>query len=714
MNAEMQSWGSLSYLDLYQKLQPLPKERQAEILSRLLNEGGEYKTHRDKQIVRDRRERSEAARIVIPDCVDPARREACLADPERFLRTYFAGNYRLGFGRDHRFMIESFVDCARSRRWQAVAAPRGRGKSEIVKGILVYIVLAGLVRFPLAVAATTDLASRLYVDFKRKLAQNELLLADFPEVCFPVRALEGAPQRASKQHVDGKLTNIIWTGDYVRLPTVENSPYGGVKMTYYGLDAAFRGANIDGDRPDFVIIDDPETRESAKSLGQIADREAILEQDIVGLKSQESNIAIVVLTTCQNRYSLSYRLTDPKQKPAFNGRRFGMVATWPTNMEQWQTYIAMRHADQAAGDPNGMSAVAYYLEHRSEMDAGAEMLSDHYVDVTLDDGTPVVHSALQQAFNQIGNTSMEAYFTEYQNDPPAEEAIETVGLTAARVQSRISQYPQRECSSATELRVIGIDLGKFNSHWVDTAWEGAAIGSVVDYGVMETHGLTAESDAKAVELAILASLEVWADEIVAPVNPLLVLIDSGTFTEAVYEFCRRRGRPFFPAKGWADSRFHMPQQQDHKQPFLEAWAHFMPQDRVWLYNVNTEWWKRWTHQRFLTATYDDAGNRNDGSLALFDPLADRKRHLSYAHHITAEEEQLVPVHGKEMKRVWFVKNRNNHWLDATALACAGAGCCGVRLVSVQQQEAKPIERKVEESKPLTDPYGRPFVASFRR
>lgn len=672
------------------------------------------KNERDKDIDRKRSERSESARIIIPECKNPSRRAACLADPERFLRTYFGSRYSLAFGKDHLFMIETITNRAKNGGRQAVAAPRGRGKSELCKGLLVYLVLAELVRFILPVAATTPLAKRLYRDFRKKLATNDLLLADFPEVCQPIRELAGAPLRAHKQHVNGQLTNIVWTDDYLSLPHVPRSPYGGVKMAYYGLDSAFRGANIDGDRPDFVLIDDPETRESAKSVMQIDDREAIIDQDISGLASQEEHLAIVVLSTVQNNFCLSARLTDPKQKPAYNGKRFGMVVSWPTKMELWQDYIAARHASQVAGDEHGRKAVALYLANRDEMDEGVEMISDHFKPVEID-GEQLVFSAIQQTFNQIADTSMEAYQTEYQNSPPEEESIERNNLTAARVQSRIGKHTQRECASTTELRTVGIDIGNRQSHWIDVAWEGNAIGSIVDYGIMETHQIH-EADDKAVELAILASLEIWAEEVVAKINPLLVLIDSGSgrgHTQAVYEFCRRHGAPFFPSKGWSDQRFRLPARvEGSKEPFLETYAHKLEQEQVWLYNVNTEWWKRWLQQRFLTTPFDVAGNRVDGSLVLFNPGEDKKRHLSIAHHMTAEEEQLVPVFGKESKRVWFVKNRNNHWLDATALACAAAGAVGVRLIEGPQR-VEIVETKQPETKPLTDQYGRPFVATRR-
>lgn len=668
-------------------------------------------TTRDKDATRKRQIRSESARIEIPECKNPKRREACLDDPELFLLTYFGNRYGVRFGRDHRFIIETIAARAENGGRQAVAAPRGRGKSEIVKGMIPWGVCAQHFRFPLPIAATTALAKRLYDDFKKKFSSNPLLLEDFPEICFPIRALDGAPQRASRQHVNGVLTNIVWTGEYISFPHVPGSPYGGVKMAYYGLDAAFRGANIDGDRPDFVLIDDPETSESAKSLPQIEDREKIIDQDISGLVSQEENLAMVILTTVQNRYCLSYRLTDPKQKPAFNGRRFGMFVHWPANRDLWDNYIARRHAGQASGDEHGRNAVQYYLDNRESMDAGVEMITDEFVPITLEDGTELVHSRCQQEFNKIADTDLDSYCTEYQNEPPEEEQVETLGLTAGIVQQRVSGMPQREVHEDTECRTMGIDIGNHYSHWVDTAWRGNAIGDIPDYGIMETHYEQGSTD-KAIELALLRSLEAWAEEVVKPINPVLVLVDSGSgkiHTQAVYEFCRRMGRPFYPSKGWDSQRFRMPNADANRKPLLDAYASRQVEENVWLYNVNTEAWKRWVHQRFMTQPLDDASQRTDGSLMLFSTMGDEKRHLSFAKHITAEEEQLVPVNGKELKRVWFVKNRNNHYLDALALACAAAGCVGIRLI----QQTKPPAPKVVpivQSQPITDPYGRPFVA----
>lgn len=673
------------------------------------------RTERDTDAERKRVARSESARIEIPECKNPVRREACVADPERFMRTYFAGRYRLAFGQDHRFIIQAVVDVAERGGRQAVAAPRGRGKSEVVKGLLVYLVAAKLSRFLMAMAATTPLANRLFQDFKRKVATNELLLEDFPEICWPVRCLEGAPQRAARQHIDGELTRIVWTGDYISLPHCPNSDYGGVKMAYSGLDAAFRGMNIDGDRPDLVVIDDPETKESAKSELQVADREMMLDQDIAGLVGQDSKMGIVITSTVQNAYCLSAKLTDPKVKPAYNGRRFGLIEKWPVNLEMWDEYIALRRANQQAGDKLGTGAVEFYLKNREKMDAGVVMLSDHFKQIRDADGNDTIHSAIQQAYNKIADSNLEAFKTEYQNDPDPGEAPDTVGLTAGKVASRISGFTQGQLPPDTEYVTIGCDMGKYFSHWVKIAWHGNAIGNIVDYGVIETPGMTTATDAKSVMAALLPALLDWRTDMVADGKLDFCLIDSGDYTDAAYEFVRTAGGiPFAAAKGWDTGRFRVGKDGPDRRTFTEAFAQHQKSERLWLYNVNTEYWKQWVHERFATATFSDHAIFNDGTLSLYSCPDDVKRHMSISHHIVAEERRDIFVPDKGLVRKWVVKNRNNHFLDATALACAAAGCLGVRIIPRVTIPEAPPKRTAARRPAITTPHGQPFLATERQ
>ena len=677
------------------------------------------RSERDKDATRKRIARSESARIEIPPCRNPARRDACLADPERFMRTYFADRYRLQFGKDHRFIIQSVVDIATRGGKQAIAAPRGRGKSEVVKGLLVYLVAARLSRFIVAMAATTPLANRLFQDFKRKIANNDLLLEDFPEICWPVRCLEGAPQRAARQHVDGKLTRIVWASNYISLAYVPDSPYGGVKMAYSGLDAAFRGLNIDGDRPDLIVVDDPETKESANSEMQIEDRETMLNQDIAGLVGQDSTMGVAITSTVQNCYCLSARLTDPKILPAYNGKRFGLIESWPKNLELWDEYVSTRRANQQAGDAHGMGAVEFYLANRASMDEGVVMISDHYNQVETEDGRQTVYSAIQQAYNKIADTSLSAFKTEYQNDPDPEEEPETLNLKPGRIASQLSRIERGRLPEDDVFSFVGIDIGKHSIHWVKIASTRNATIWITDYGKEDVYGLTENSSERAIELAILKSLNQFADsDVFKTAQPLLALVDSGYCKESIYEFCKSAGRPFFPVKGVESNQFRQKKESKEYQPFLEAYSHRMIEAKygeIWLYIINGEYWKKWGQERFLVDAFID-DTRIPGSAAIFDPPEGSKKfHLKFSQQLVSESEQLVPVNGKENKRVWIVHDRrNNHWLDAYGYACAAAGCAGIRIVGSESKPAPAPQVQPKPRAPIVNPYGQPFLATERK
>jgi hypothetical protein len=108
---------------------------------------------------------------------------------------------------------------------------------------------------------------------------------------------------------------------------------------------------------------------------------------------------------------------------------------------------------------------------------------------------------------------------------------------------------------------------------------------------------------------------------------------------------------------------------------------------------------------------------NDGSLSLFSDPENPKRHLAFAHHITSEERRQQFVEGKGMVVKWYEKSKNNHWLDAIALAAAAAGVIGVRLIareSLAQPKPQTRTRKSGISGGITLPDGRPYFATERR
>jgi len=155
---------------------------------------------------------------------------------------------------------------------QAIAAPRGEGKTSIVQCVTIYCVMHGILSFPLIAAATGPNAEQILANIKYQLERNQALADDYPEICDPILALDGTAQRGATQTANGKRTFLKWAQDYIVLPTVRVPDHwdqrlrpgqlslgSGAVITTRGLDSAIRGVLVGTKRPDLVIIDDPES-----------------------------------------------------------------------------------------------------------------------------------------------------------------------------------------------------------------------------------------------------------------------------------------------------------------------------------------------------------------------------------------------------------------------------------------------------------------------
>jgi hypothetical protein len=649
----------------------MPKSLASEAIASIASMGSVVNDERSRDVSRKRAMRAAGAEVAVGRCQNRDRRAECLEDPRRFLRCYFPDRFYNPFASHHLEMIYAIATCAADGGDQAIAAPRGDGKTEICSHMIIWCILRELVRFPVIVAATGDFAEAIFRDIKGQFENNDLLREDFPEVCDPIRDLEGAPQRAGKQHIQGEPTRIVWTQKALVFPKAPGSPYGGVSIAYKGLDAAIRGIKIRGQRPDFVLIDDPETRESARSEHQIRERTIAIERDIAGLGGPDKTLSRVILTTLQNRQSLSYTFTDPNQKPSWHGKRFAMMQTMPSNTDMWTEYVALWQNDQKEGTT---TAEDYYLANREAMDAGAVVSNPYRY-------KPGEHSAIQSFYNSVAKNGWDSVNAELQNDP-ADDAIDDQStITAHTVRNRMSGLRRAELPKESETKIVAaIDIGKYWSHWVKVVMYGHAIGHVIDYGVMETNGLAAGSDEQSVEQAILKSLEQWRIDTLSTLPPDICFVDSGDYTSAVYEFIRRSGAPFVASKGWEAGRMRFDAESTPtKRIFQECAASLQTTERLWLYNFNASFWKAETHRRFTTATYNEANLINNGSLSVWS-TTDNKEHMTYSHHIVAEIYEERFVQGKGLVKKWVARHRNNHWLDATAMALAAGGCLGFRTI----------------------------------
>ena len=646
------------------------------------------------------RKRAAGRDVVIPAPAEPNRREDCLADVYLFLTTYFAHKFSGAFTDNRREMVSAILAASRFGQDQAIAAPRGEGKTsiaEIVGGV--YCPFAGLLRFPVIVAATGPDARQILANIKIEIETNDLLAADFPEICTPVLALEGANQRCGMQTVSkdwgiectGHRTRMKWSDNFIVFPDVPGSPVAGSVLMTRGADAAIRGLRYSALRPDLAIIDDLETRESANSEVQIEAREQIVEKDIAGLGGPGRRLSRVMLTTCQNRRSLSWKYTDPKLKP-FNGKRYKLLNRKPDAEHLWDEYMALRRAGKETGsDLTGRTATAFYLANRAAMDAGSEVTNpERFIRDVDENGEQLEHSALQHCYNIIADRGWDNFATEYQNDPPEETGPVESGITPYRIQRQLSGYSRKEIPEGCVAITRGVDVRKVALHWVVRAWRPDGTGFTIDYGVHEIHGTTYGSDEgldAALKRAVLAYLEESKDAYSEPIG--MTLIDAGWRTDAIYAACAEAGMGVYPVMGIGRSAgcvrtsFVDAQRATTDIRPGDGWRRVRKfQGRIWLYEADADRWKAWEHDRWMTE------RGKPGCMTIFGELnpnperlsQQEREHHAYARHICNEVESEEP-YKNTIRRIWKAKSENTHWLDASYYSDVAANVLGVRVAA---------------------------------
>ena len=520
------------------------------------------------------------------------------------------------------------------------------------------------------------------------------------------------------QTVSGVSTNIELAADHLAFPTIERwqlpgwpsdiEPASKGQVFYcLGIDGPVRGTKFRSKRPTLAIIDDIEDREAAFSDVTIEKNIDVIDKDIAGLGASAERIPRAMLCTIQNRKCIAYRFTDPKQAPSWKGKRYRKMIRRPDRMDLVEQYIDLRKG-RSESDPDARAAFRFWRDNQATIESGCIVSNPHsYSKKIHSDGEPMELSSIQSYFNRVADVGEKAVATEIDNDPPEDSGPMGQGLTAEIVSSRISGLARRQLPANTMALTAAIDLGKYRCHWVVTAWWPGGGGVVVDYGVAEVYGNDKSMDSEASEAAIYNTLMAWRDELIqrwrygdatgTERRVDFCMVDSGNFTNAAYKFCRDVKGIFHPSKGWSPYRRKA---ANTANVIAGANLHASRQTAqgVWLYDLDTDYWKQFVHERFLTPTFDENNMLRRGSLSLYS-LEGNQKHGSFAQHIAAEELVSEFKEGKGSKQYWRVQNDNNHWLDATYMAAAAGEVCGVKLIAPSEVEVQPRQTSADAPKP---------------
>jgi hypothetical protein len=642
---------------------------------------------------------------------DVARKNRGLDSLESFALDYFPRRFYLPFSADHRKVIERLERCTNDGGLFCCAMPRGTGKSALAEVAVLRAVLYGLRRFVLLVNATERHASRALKRLQAELETNALLHEDFPEATLPIRALERIARRIQGQvWGDGTPTRIEWTAEGITLATWPDSACSGAVVHVAGLSAALRGQMILGPggepiRPDLVVLDDVQTRDSAKSPTQTTDREAIVQDDVLLMAGPTTRMAAVNLCTVIYPNDLSDRFLDPERHPEWQGVRTKLLLSFPKRVDLWDEYAAARKLGQAEGD-GGRRADDLYAARRAEMDEGGAVSWPERK-------KPGELSGLQSAMNAYYENPR-GFHSEYQNDPQADAlAAGAKEYNAQTLAARLSGTERYQVPREATRLTAGIDCGG-NIHWYCVvAWTEQGGGTVIDYGChpAQNRPMFEARDARPSlvdvypghtesQLVFAGLRDLTADVLGrtyyrdggGEVRAERALVDSGWQAQAVYQFVRAGGHQgvLLPSKGVGRTTTARGVGEWKPRPGERVGFHWrlsLPErgsGRTLLFDPDP--YKSLLFERLTTPP--------GGGTALTLFGRSTAAHALIAEHLAAEYATPATLRGITFDKWTPLPDRpDNHLLDCLVLAAVAASLAGLQWSAAGQPAAPRAPRR---------------------
>lgn len=633
----------------------------------------------------------------LPAVADPERRARAERDFRRFCETYGTAVFKLAWSDDQLVALARIEQAVLHGGLFAMADPRGDGKTTRCEWGALFALLNGHRQFAVPIGATETDAEERLDSIKTELETNDLLLADYPEVCFPIRALEGIVARAQGQLCNGEQTHIEWGSKQIVLPTIPGSKASGALVKIAGITGRIRGMYFkrrDGTsvRPDFVVIDDPQTDESSRSLAQCRQRESVLSGAILGLAGPGKDISGFMPCTVIQPDDMADRILDPKRHPEWHGMRTRMVRSWPTRMDLWERYIELRKNSQRRGG-EGEDAHVYYESNRAAMDEGAEI------------GWPARHrpselSALQHAMNILCDRGPAVFHAEYQNDPLPIDEASRMELKVDDLMQRINGVPRSRVPVwATRLTAF-VDVQDACLWWMVCAWADDFTGAAIDYGAWPEQGrpyftgrevkrtLARAHPGAGFEGRIYAGLETLSTHLLARewmredgaatrIGQLLVDANYGKSTETVKRWCREtpHAATAMPSHakyvGASSTPFNEYRRKPGEQMGLNWLVRKGSKNAVRHLSWDTNWWKTFCVSRLVAAKGDK------GAFMLFGRDGDAHRML--AEQLTAERAVPVESKGRRVDEWKEIPGRDNHLFDCLVGCAVAASMLGATL-----------------------------------
>ena len=648
----------------------------------------------------------------IPPVQNEERRKRCSSSLKLFIEEYFRNDekFNLPWASFHIEAIRKMEASIINGGLFALALPRGSGKSSLSERAIIWAILYGYRHYIVAIGDGRSAAQEILETVQTEIESNERLIADFPEVCYPIAQLQGIVQRATGQRYHGRPTDISWgSSGTIVFPTIEGSPSSGSILVTAGINSRLRGmkrTTSDGRelRPDFVFLDDVQNDRSASSQSQIDKRLKVIRGTVLGLAGAGKKMAGVMACTVIRRGDVADICLDRQQSPEWNGTRYGLLEAMPVNEELWKQYHEIWAESQRTG--HGISeATEFYRLHQREMDEGAmPTWPERFEHDEI--------SAVQYAMDKLYQ-NRDTFYSEYMNQPLDEISENEIRLEPQEIIAKVSGLPRYAVPQECTRVVAYIDVQAKLLPYVVMAFSDDGTGHVIDYGTypdLKTWDWTLADVTKTYQTAgmgfegsLTLALDTLTQQLIGrkyiredgtemQIERCLVDAAWGVSSSTVVTYCSRSQwstvlMPSFGRSITADKKPYSEYRKIAGQTIGDFWLISKNRQNVRVMEIDTNFVKTLVSMRIRTAIGDK------GSFQIWGKQHDvhtNAIHRTFSQQMTSEYG--IPTAGRSRTvNVWrLLPGRDNHYFDCVCGCYAAASERGVSYAGSTRKSQKRI------------------------
>lgn len=598
----------------------------------------------------------------------------------------------------------------------AVEFTRGAGKTTWTIIAFIWAILYGHRHFPVCIAASKPLAKSIKNAVLAALETFPAIHADFPAVAVPLRAIGGVVQRAGTITYHGRPIGFESSEMMFRLPMLRNdlgdpvSPACGAHFACRGVGASVRGLNELGDRPDFLLFDDPQTQRDARSATAVERLDRYIHGDALNLGANTATMAAFITITPQRFGDLAHRIADKNLHPNWSTSVCPFLLELCPGFEALaDEFIEAFHADAANDDFARTESRSWYKANAHRF-AGTVCVDPEAYDHATE------YDAIHHALNKMAAIGKEAFNAEYQMRVDGQG--EDLNITPELVTNALNGAAMYTLPPGTDSVVgfvdVNIQKGTGLSYGLGAFGRGR-IAAIIAYGRYPENGMlcppgsTDLAKKRAVAAAIravtakIASLDLRTADTRRKVQVKALGFDRGYMPDVVsrtlFVMRKRLALPFqvCAVRGFGWQQFG----SGRKDPVGRGDHVFVTRSEFGEYlAVHAPYWREVFQSGFLETPL------MPGSVSLFgdDPM----RHWAFANEVCAERLIRRYVHPSG-KLAWdWVSQGANHFCDV------GTGIFAVASW-FRLYDALPRVLDTAATKPpsadLFDPMKNPFIAA---